>query len=73
MFKWRISIFGKIEETTRQQAIRVLFYLALDDGMVDLPNDDQPNNEAALYLLGSASIIASIVLAVVWILTQWWA
>jgi hypothetical protein len=47
--------------------------LSLDGGMVDLPNDDQPNNEAALYLLGSASIIASIVLAIAWVLTQWWA
>jgi hypothetical protein len=40
--------------------------------MVDLPNDDQPNNAGALYLWGSALIIASIVLALVWLAT-WWA
>jgi hypothetical protein len=43
------------------------------NGSVDLPNDDQPNNEAALYLLGSASISASIILGLVWVFTQWWA
>jgi len=40
--------------------------------MVDLPNDDRPNNEAAFYVLGSASIVVSIVLGLVWVLTQWW-
>jgi hypothetical protein len=44
--------------------------LLLDGGMVDLPNDDQPSKADALYFLGSASIIASIVLAIVWVLTQ---
>jgi hypothetical protein len=39
--------------------------------MVDLPNDDQPNGPDAFYLLGTASIIASIVLAVVWVLSHW--
>jgi hypothetical protein len=34
-------------------------------------NEDQPSN-TGLYVLGSASIIASIVLAIVWVLTQWW-
>jgi hypothetical protein len=46
--------------------------------MDDQPNDDQsnyaqPNNVASLYLLGSASLVASIVLALVWVFTQWWA
>jgi len=39
----------------------------------DQLNDDQPNNVGALYLLGSASLVASIVLALVWVFTQWWA
>jgi hypothetical protein len=37
--------------------------------MVDQPNDDQPNNAGAHYLWGSASIVASIVLALVWLAT----
>jgi hypothetical protein len=41
--------------------------------MVDLPNDDQPSNVGTFYLWGSASIVASIVLAFAWIVTQWWA
>jgi hypothetical protein len=39
--------------------------------MVGPPNDDQPNN--ALYLWGGALIIASIVLALVWVFSLWWA
>jgi hypothetical protein len=39
----------------------------------DQPNNDQPDNVAALYLLGSASLVASIVLALVWVFSQWWA
>jgi len=46
--------------------------LLLSDGIVDLPNDDQPNKEAAFYLVGSALIIASIVLGLVWVFSQWW-
>jgi hypothetical protein len=41
--------------------------------MVDLPNDDKPNNEAVFYFLGSASIVVSIVLGLVWFATYWWA
>jgi hypothetical protein len=46
--------------------------LLLDGGMVDLPNDDQPNTADALFFLGSASIVASIVLGLVWLFSQWW-
>jgi len=49
------------------------YTLLLDDGMVDLPNDHQPNKADAFYLLGSASIIASMVLAIAWAFSQWWS
>jgi len=40
--------------------------------MVDQPNEDRPNNDAALYLLGMASLVASFVLALMWAFSQWW-
>jgi hypothetical protein len=33
--------------------------------------DDQPNKADTFYLLGSALIVAAIVLAVVWVFIQW--
>jgi hypothetical protein len=40
--------------------------------MDDLPNNNQPNKDAALLLLAGACLVASIVLGLVWFVDYWW-